>query len=121
MPMVFCESDSQIKSHENTASHTHSGNRMVSANKSVSQLPQGDPGGISTMWIDTARYATCRKSANRAASARLSCLVPIDSCSTVPCNHCWPRSASPFKTPPRSQVYTCSTPGSSAATQQSES
>ncbi|KAH6584745.1 hypothetical protein BASA60_000840 [Batrachochytrium salamandrivorans] len=33
----------------------------------------------------------------------------------------WSRSASPFKTPPRSQVYTFSTPGSSAATQQSES
>ncbi|KAH6602008.1 hypothetical protein BASA61_001561 [Batrachochytrium salamandrivorans] len=73
------------------------------------------------MWIGTAWYATCRKSANRAASVRLSCLVPIDSCSTVPSNHRWSRSALPFKTPPRSQVYTFSTPGSSAATQQSES
>ncbi|KAH9252866.1 hypothetical protein BASA81_009169 [Batrachochytrium salamandrivorans] len=47
-------------------------------------------------------------------SIRLSCLVPIDSCSTVPSNHRWSRSASPFKTPPRSQVYTFSTPRSSA-------
>ncbi|KAH6602787.1 hypothetical protein BASA61_000760 [Batrachochytrium salamandrivorans] len=82
--------------------------------KSVNQLPQGDPGGISTMWIDTAGTLPAGKSANRAASARLSCLVPIDSCSTVPSNQRWSRSASPFKTPPRSQVYTFSTPGSSA-------
>ncbi|KAH6584477.1 hypothetical protein BASA61_007434 [Batrachochytrium salamandrivorans] len=46
------------------ASHTHSGIGWWSANKSVSQLPQGDPGGISTMWIDTVRYAICRKSAD---------------------------------------------------------
>ncbi|KAH6566045.1 hypothetical protein BASA62_006952 [Batrachochytrium salamandrivorans] len=74
------------------------------------------------MWIDTAGTLPAGKSANRAASARLSCLVPIDSCSTVPVQPTnWSRSASPFMTPPRSQVYTFSTPGSSAATQQSES
>ncbi|KAH6562747.1 hypothetical protein BASA62_008940 [Batrachochytrium salamandrivorans] len=39
---------------------------------------------------------------------------PIDSCSTVPSNQRWSRSASPFKTPPQIQVYTFSTPGSSA-------
>ncbi|KAH9265187.1 hypothetical protein BASA83_011270 [Batrachochytrium salamandrivorans] len=55
------------------------------------------------MWIDTAGTLPTKKSANRAASARLSCLVPIDSCSTVPSNQRWSRSASPFKTPPRSQ------------------
>ncbi|KAH6593176.1 hypothetical protein BASA61_004345 [Batrachochytrium salamandrivorans] len=66
------------------------------------------------MWIDTAGTLRAEKSANRAASARLSCLVPIDSYSTVPSNQRWFRSASPFKTPPRSQIYTFSTPGSSA-------
>ncbi|KAH6581595.1 hypothetical protein BASA61_008986 [Batrachochytrium salamandrivorans] len=55
------------------------------------------------MWIDTARYATCRKSANRAASARLSCLVPKIHAPQSPSNQRWSRSASPFKTPPRSQ------------------
>ncbi|KAH6571207.1 hypothetical protein BASA60_007282 [Batrachochytrium salamandrivorans] len=73
------------------------------------------------MWIDTAGTLPAGKSANRAASARLSCLVPIDSCSTVPSNQTTgPDLLCPFKTPPRSQVYTFSTPGSSAATQQSE-
>ncbi|KAH6584382.1 hypothetical protein BASA61_007497 [Batrachochytrium salamandrivorans] len=67
------------------------------------------------MWIGTIQYATCRKSANRAANAQLSCLVPIDSCSTVPSNQTTgPDLLRPFKTPPRSQVYTFSTPGSSA-------
>ncbi|KAH6589685.1 hypothetical protein BASA50_009864 [Batrachochytrium salamandrivorans] len=73
------------------------------------------------MWIDTAGTLPAGSQLTVASSARLSCLVPIDSCSTIPSNHRWSRSASPFKTPPRSQVYTFSTPGSSAATQQSES
>ncbi|KAH9266205.1 hypothetical protein BASA84_001249 [Batrachochytrium salamandrivorans] len=74
------------------------------------------------MWIDTAGTLPAGSHPTRAARTRLSCLVPIDSCSTVPRpTNNWSKSASPFKTPPRSQVYTFSTPGSSAATQQSES
>ncbi|KAH6564651.1 hypothetical protein BASA60_010202 [Batrachochytrium salamandrivorans] len=73
------------------------------------------------MWIDTAGTLPAGSQLTVLPSARLSCLVPIDSCSTVPSNHCWSRSASPFKTPPRSQVYTFSTPGSSARPSKSES
>ncbi|KAH9276768.1 hypothetical protein BASA83_000903 [Batrachochytrium salamandrivorans] len=94
---------------------------MVDARSQLANFHKAIPVVFVTIWINTNQYATCRKSANRAASARLSCLVPIDSCSTVPSNHCWSRSASPFKTPPRSQVYTFSTPEIECATQQSES
>ncbi|KAH6593803.1 hypothetical protein BASA61_004196 [Batrachochytrium salamandrivorans] len=73
------------------------------------------------MWIDTAGTLPAGSQPTVSASARLSCLVPIDSCSTVPSNQHWSRSASSFKTPPWSQVYIFSTPGSSAATLQSES
>ncbi|KAH6574716.1 hypothetical protein BASA50_007631 [Batrachochytrium salamandrivorans] len=50
------------------------------------QLPQGDPGGISTMWIDTAGTLPAGSQPTVLPRTRLSCLVPIDSCSTVPSN-----------------------------------
>ncbi|KAH6569294.1 hypothetical protein BASA61_010235 [Batrachochytrium salamandrivorans] len=55
------------------------------------------------MWIDTAGTLPAGSQLTVLPSIRLSCLVPIDSCSTVPSNQRWSRSASPFKTPPRSQ------------------
>ncbi|KAH6579317.1 hypothetical protein BASA60_003331 [Batrachochytrium salamandrivorans] len=67
-------------------------------------LPQDNLGDISTMWIDTAGTLPAKSQLTVSSSARLSCLVPIDSCSTVPSNQRWSRSASPFKTPPRSQT-----------------
>ncbi|KAH6588566.1 hypothetical protein BASA50_010694 [Batrachochytrium salamandrivorans] len=66
------------------------------------------------MWIDTAGTLPAGSQLTRAV------IRPI----TMPRSHRfmlhslrptnWSRSASPFKTPPRSQVYTFSTPGSSA-------
>ncbi|KAH6595038.1 hypothetical protein BASA61_003886 [Batrachochytrium salamandrivorans] len=50
--------------HETHASHTPFRHRAGGATSQFSQLPQGDPGGISTMWIDTAQYTTCKKSDN---------------------------------------------------------
>ncbi|KAH6588450.1 hypothetical protein BASA50_010731 [Batrachochytrium salamandrivorans] len=44
----------QIKFHENTTSHTPVKHRLVGDTSQFSQFPQGDPGGIATMWIDTA-------------------------------------------------------------------
>ncbi|KAH6597454.1 hypothetical protein BASA50_004371 [Batrachochytrium salamandrivorans] len=83
--------------------------------KSVSQLPQGDPGGISTMWIGTAGTLPAGKSANRTAQYPIIMPRPHRCMLHSPCpTNNWSRSASPFKTPPRSQVYTFSTPGSSA-------
>ncbi|KAH6562920.1 hypothetical protein BASA62_008848 [Batrachochytrium salamandrivorans] len=86
MPMVFCESDSQNQTHENTASHTHSGIGW-GCYKSVSQLPQGDPGGISTMWIDTAGTLPAGSQLTVLPAAPIIMpRLPIDSCSTVPSN-----------------------------------
>ncbi|KAH6585343.1 hypothetical protein BASA61_006908 [Batrachochytrium salamandrivorans] len=66
------------------------------------------------MWIDTTGTLPAGSQLTVLPVPDYHALFPIDSCSTVPSNHCWSRSASPFKTPPRSQVYTFSTPGSSA-------
>ncbi|KAH6587108.1 hypothetical protein BASA61_006410 [Batrachochytrium salamandrivorans] len=57
------------------------------------------------MWIDTAGTLPAGSQLTVLPATRLSCLIPIDSCSTVPSNQRWSRSASPFKTPPRSQRY----------------
>ncbi|KAH6585631.1 hypothetical protein BASA50_001239 [Batrachochytrium salamandrivorans] len=57
------------------------------------------------MWIDTAGTLPAKSQLTVAASARLSCLVPIDSCSQSRPTNNWSRSASPFKTPPRSQIW----------------
>ncbi|KAH6589618.1 hypothetical protein BASA50_009930 [Batrachochytrium salamandrivorans] len=67
------------------------------------------------MWIDTSQYITCKKSANRAVKLPdYHASSPyIHAPQSRPTNN-WSRSASPFKTPPRSQVYTFSTPRSSA-------
>ncbi|KAH6575198.1 hypothetical protein BASA60_005145 [Batrachochytrium salamandrivorans] len=89
--------------------------RMVGAKSQLANFLKAIPGGIVPQCglilsgtLSAGSQLTC------STSIRLSCLVPIDSCSTVPSNHRWSRSASPFKTPPRSQVYTFSTPRSSA-------
>ncbi|KAH6561490.1 hypothetical protein BASA62_009793 [Batrachochytrium salamandrivorans] len=64
------------------------------------------------MWIDTAGTLPANSQLTVLLSIRLSCLVPIDSCSQSRLTNNWSRSASPFKTPPRSQVYTFPTPES---------
>ncbi|KAH9271200.1 hypothetical protein BASA83_006518 [Batrachochytrium salamandrivorans] len=111
-------SDRILRKHGKTYPFRH---RLVCATSQLASFHKAIPVVFATVWIDTAGTLPAGSQPTVSASARLSCLVPIDSCSTVPSNQRWSRSASPFKTPPRSQVYTFSTPGSSAATQQSES
>ncbi|KAH9269741.1 hypothetical protein BASA83_008213 [Batrachochytrium salamandrivorans] len=65
---------------------SHSGIGQWVLQVSLTKLPQCDPGGIATMWIDTAGTLPAGSQLTVLPSARLSYLVSIDSCSTVPSN-----------------------------------